>query len=62
MPVNESRLAMQMEKMHGSGRHLFPGVKSGAEVNVVEANPGMEIIGLEVANSCQHSNWMLLLI
>ena len=29
--------------------HLFPGVKSGAEVNIVEADPGMEIIGLEVA-------------
>ena len=42
--------------------HLFPGVKSGAEVNIVEADPGMEIIGLEVANSCQHSNWMLPLI
>ena len=40
--------------MHGSDLHLFAGVKSGAEVNVVEADPGMEIIGLEVANSHHH--------
>ena len=57
-----SSLAIQLEIMHGSDLHLFAGVKSGAEVNVVEADPGFEIIGLEVANSCQHSNWMLPLI
>ena len=49
-----SSLAIQLEIMHGSDLHLFAGVKSGAEVNVVEADPGLEIIGLEVANSHHH--------
>ena len=55
-----SSLAIQLEIMHGSDLHLFAGVKSGAEVNVAEADPGMEIIGLEVANNYQY--WMLSLI